>query len=136
MKTAFITSLIGIGFGIYISRFIQGDVEKNSKTNLNEQFKNISRNSNDISDSLKEIAKSNEINFSVADAIQALKESVEKSSSGVLVSELSYLSTAMERYIDAAENQTRAIAQLGDNLNKSSAEQIARLNSMDELLKR
>ena len=169
MKTAFITSIIGIAFSLFISRFIQKDAIERSKNELQGQFQNISTNSNGILDALNDLKKSLDANNSqqniisnklamiekssaatanITGAINGLKESIEKSSSGVLERAIGNLSNTMNQFIYANEDsqrtlqnvaeqliyQNKAIQALGKTLQQSSENQIQAIDLLGQTL--
>ena len=135
MKTAFITSIIGIVFSMIIKIFIQGDVEHTaqqkqdehfgkldnlSKLNLLEDFKKFFEANNSVQNriaaNINTMAQNSTSANSVTDAIQSLKESIENSSSGALERAVYNLSDKMEQYIKTSQNTNGAINRVAEQL--------------------
>ena len=141
MKTAFITSIIGIIFSLIISRVIQKGAVERSKNEMQGQFENISKNSNGIFDvlnnlkeslntnnsqqvsilnSLNQISQSSAAMANITDAINGLKESIEHSSSGALERTIGHLSNTMHQFIYAAENSQRTLQSVAEKLSEQN----------------
>ena len=122
MKTAFITSIIGIFFSLFISRFVQAKVERNSKLTLNKQLADIADNA-----------------AVIPNLILQLKASMDKSDLSDLKGELASLSGAMTQYVNSSNTFAEQMMSVVDKLNasvvtleKSIAEQLPRLDAMME----
>lgn len=170
MKTAFITSIIGIISSMLIKVFIQGAAEHKAQKNPENYLNSISQKSEYISKSLAKLQETLETNNSVQnfiasktntmaqnstaansviEAIQSLKESIDKSSSGAIERAVDKLSEKMEQYIQTSQNtnnviqkvaeqlsaQTEGIDALAMSLQNSNREQIGAIGSLGDILK-
>ena len=124
MKMAFITSIIGIGFSLFISRFVQAHVEKNSKLTLNDQFANVSNNSgkilelvNKLSEVVKQIRASSQNDVSLSDINNSI------------------LQLKMTNIVNTMRQQSGLTAIISKNLSTSITEQNSHLKEMAEHLK-
>ena len=163
MKTAFITSIIGIISSILIKIFIQGSIERQAQenqkiysvdilrllANLQELLKNNIRIQNDIADNTDTMAKNSTAATTITESIQSLKESIDKSSSGALERAVDNLSDKMDKYIRTSQDtngiiqnvaeqlfaQTKGIDALGVSLQKSNQEQITAIDALGNILK-
>lgn len=170
MKTAFITSIIGIFFGVWI-KVIQSFDEKKSLDTAQTQSDTLLQNTEKILGSLNTLQESartsnalqertasgisamaerNKATASITEAIESLKDSVEKYGSGALEKAINNLSVKMDEHIatsldtrnairevaDKLSAQTKAIDDLGMSLQKSSTEQNEAITTLGETLKK
>ena len=145
MKTAFITSIIGIGFSLLIGIFTKSKVEKRDKKTLTEHFKNISDNTGTILTFLKDTSGSGE---SLKTSLDNLSKTLDGSSLGILKKELGNLSDVMKMYVDATKSsgeflktvsthlseQSKVTAALNETMSKSFTLQMQAINSLSKSL--
>lgn len=136
MKLAFITSIIGIGFSMYIRSF-QSDIERKAQENQKSHSDDISQKSeqmlkslanlqellktnanvqNDIAANTNTMAQNSTAATAVTEAIQNLKESIDHSSSGALERAVANLSDKMDQYIRTSQNTNGAIQNVAEQL--------------------
>lgn len=153
MKTAFITSIIGIVVSVVI-KIIQAVAENkvlsDSQQKRTDEHQKITGDLNSIAANIEIIAQHSTATADVTAAIQGLKDSIDRSSSGALERVISNLSEKMDQYIatsqdtrraiqdvaDKLMSQTQAIDSLGMSLQRSGNEQVSAIHELGETLKK
>ena len=152
MKTAFITSIIGIVVSVVI-KIIQAVAENkalgDAQQKRTDEQQKITGDLNSIAANIEIIAQHSTATAAVTAAIQGLKDSIDRSSSGALERVISNLSEKMDQYIvtsqdtrraiqdvaDKLMSQTQAIDSLGMSLQRSGNEQVSAIHELGETLK-